>query len=109
MTRIALLIVAAVIGIAAGRSRADDSSFIHPAPSPQTALQRELARCGGLSIEDRAHDTACDAADKAENDRFFARKPVYTPQTVNPFSDVPDGPLKLARPDGQPASEAPPK
>lgn len=100
MNRLAMLAVAIFVGIGAFRSEAQNSSSA--APAEKTPVQKELDRCARLSIAERAHDTACDAAAKAEAQQFIGNgQPNYTPQTVNPFPTVPDQPFKPSTPNAK--------
>jgi conjugative transfer region protein TrbK len=102
MNKVAAFLVIALIGFGAVSSRAQDKQ---PADPPQTEAQKELQRCSKLSIEDRQHDSACDAAARVEAQRFIGNgTPNYKPVPVNPFPGVPDAPFKPSTPHQAPSA-----
>jgi hypothetical protein len=87
MNRVAIFLAIGLLGLGTVGSKAQDKQLADP---PQTEAQKELQRCSKLSIEDRQHDAACDAAARAEAQRFIGNgTPNYTPVPVNPFPGVP--------------------
>lgn len=101
MNKLAMLAVATFVGIGAFHSEAQNNSSAAP-PAEKTPVQKELDRCAKLSIEERVHDTACDAAAKAEAQQFIGNgQSSYTPQPVNPFPTVPDQPFKPSTPNAK--------